>query len=101
MDARGRVFDNIFIERLWRSLKYEEVYLRDYASAKEAKERLDIYLKFYDYARHHQALDYKKPAEIYFGKDWPVDYVNCVNSNLLVPRKAINTINMCPQTQQQ
>jgi putative transposase len=68
MDGKGRVFDNIFIERLWRSVKYEEVYLHDYANAVEAKERLSIYFKFYNYERHHQSLDYKKPAEVYFGK---------------------------------
>lgn len=68
MDGRGRAFDNIFIERLWRSLKYEEVYLYDYASAKEAKGRIKIYFKFYNTERHHQALDYKKPADIYLNK---------------------------------
>lgn len=101
MDARGRVFDNIFIERLWRSVKYEEVYLHDYASTKEAKEKLGVYLNFYDFARHHQSLDYKTPAQVYFGKDWPVDYVNCMDNNLLVPRKVTHSINMGPQAQQQ
>jgi putative transposase len=72
MDARGRVFDNIFIERLWRTVKYEEVYIRDYTSVKEAKENLTNYFKFYNFERHHQALDYKKPAEVYFGKELPV-----------------------------
>lgn len=77
MDGRGRAFDNIFIERLWRSVKYEEVYLCDYSSVKEAKDRIGRYFQFYNYERHHQALDYKKPAEIYFG-GLPVDYMNCV-----------------------
>lgn len=76
MDSKGRALDNIFIERLWRTVKYEEIYLNDYSTIKEAKERLSNYFKFYNNARHHQALNYKKPAEIYFaGK--PVDYVNC------------------------
>lgn len=66
MDGQGRAFDNIFIERLWRSVKYEEVYLYDYASAKEAKDRLKIYFNFYNNERHHQSLNYKKPADIYF-----------------------------------
>lgn len=70
MDGKGRAFDNIFIERLWRSVKYEEVYLHDYANAVEAKERLSAYFNFYNYERHHQSLDYKKPAEVYFGKQF-------------------------------
>lgn len=100
-DAKGRAFDNIFIERLWRTVKYEEVYLRDYASAKEAKEQLTRYFKFYNFERHHQALDYKKPAEIYFGMKLPVDYVNPVDNSLLVPRKVTHRINVGPQAQQQ
>lgn len=73
MDGRGRAFDNIFMERLWRSVKYEEVYLHEYLSVKEAKLRLGTYFHFYNYARHHQALNYKKPGEIYFGKKIPAN----------------------------
>jgi putative transposase len=101
MDAKGRAFDNIFIERLWRTVKYEEVYLHDYASAKEAKENLTTYFKFYNFERHHQALEYKKPAEIYFGMKLPVDYINHVDNSLLVPRKVTHMINVGPQVQQQ
>jgi len=101
MDAKGRVFDNIFIERLWRSIKYEEVYLKDYCSVKEAKDGLTHYFKFYNFERHHQHLNYKKPAEVYFNREFPVDYVNCVDNRLLVPQKIIHTINMGPQVQQQ
>lgn len=72
MDGRGRAFDNIFIERLWRTVKYEEVFLHDYKSIGDAKEQLEKYFKYYNYERHHQALDYKKPAEIYFNKNLPV-----------------------------
>lgn len=72
MDARGRVFDNIFIERLWRTVKYEEIFLHDYCSIVEAKEKLGKYFNYYNYERHHQALKYQKPAEIYFGKEMPV-----------------------------
>ena len=71
MDARGRAFDNIFIERLWRTVKYEEVFLHDYCSIVEAKEKLGKYFRYYNYERHHQALNYKKPAEVYFGKEIP------------------------------
>jgi putative transposase len=68
MDGRGRAFDNIFNERLWRTVKYEEVFINAYRAVLEAKDRLGKYFYFYDYERHHQALGYKKPAEVYFGK---------------------------------
>lgn len=66
MDGRGRCFDNIFTERLWRTVKYEEVYLKDYEGFYEAEESLDEYFLFYNNERPHQALDYQTPAEIYF-----------------------------------
>ncbi len=69
MDGKGRALDNIFTERLWRTIKYEEVYLHSYASPKEARQRLTCYLKFYNVERPHQALDYRVPAEIYFGSE--------------------------------
>lgn len=68
MDGKGRVFDNIFNERLWRSVKYEEVYINAYRSIIEAKEKIGKYFQYYDYERLHQALNYKIPAEVYFGK---------------------------------
>jgi putative transposase len=67
MDGRGRCMDNIFIERLWRSLKYEEVYLKDYESVAEARAGIERYLRFYNYERLHQSLDYRTPAAIYKG----------------------------------
>lgn len=73
MDAKGRAFDNIFIERLWRTVKHEEVYLHDYESVPIARKRLRDFFTYYNYKRHHQALGYKKPVEIHFGKDLPVD----------------------------
>lgn len=66
MDHKGRCFDNIFIERLWRSVKYEEVYLKDYQSPKEARQSIGAYMKFYNYKRFHQSLDYQTPANVYF-----------------------------------
>ena len=66
MDGRGRAMDNIFTERLWRSVKYEEVYLKDYATVLEAKEQIGNYFEFYNYERKHQSLGYQTPAEIYF-----------------------------------
>jgi transposase InsO family protein len=65
---RGRVFDNIFSERLWRTVKYEEVYLKDYADPREAREGLRAYFRFYNEQRPHQALDYRTPAEVYEGR---------------------------------
>lgn len=66
-DGKGRVFDNIFVERLWRSVKYEEVYLQDYGSVANAKESLGRYFEFYNFPRLHQALDYQPPATVHFG----------------------------------
>jgi len=66
MDGRGRALDNIFTERLWRTVKYEEVYLREYGSPKEARHGLTRYFEFYNHERPHQALDYRTPAEVYF-----------------------------------
>jgi putative transposase len=66
MDGRGRALDNIFTERLWRTVKYEEVYLKDYATPKEARRELSRYVSFYNEKRLHQSLDYRTPAEVYF-----------------------------------
>ena len=68
-DGRGRVFDNIFVERLWRSVKYEEVYLKAYESVKQAKESLGSYFRFYNTERLHEALGYRTPLEVYLGKE--------------------------------
>ena len=65
MDGRGRAIDNVFIERLWRSVKYEEVYLKDYADGWEAEQSLTRYFEFYCRRRIHQALGYRTPAELY------------------------------------
>ena len=68
MDGRGRCFDNIFIERLWRSVKYEEVYLCDYTDLHEAETRLGRYFAFYNHERRHQGLDDNTPHNVYTGK---------------------------------
>lgn len=68
MDGRGRAMDNIFVERLWRSVKYEEVYLKDYEGAAEAAKNLGCYFVFYNLERPHQSLGYQTPAAIYSGK---------------------------------
>jgi putative transposase len=65
-DSRGRAMDNIFVERLWRSVKYEEVYLKDYANVSEAITGLDRYFRFYNTQRPHQSLGYRTPEQVYF-----------------------------------
>jgi len=65
MDGRGRCLDNIFIERLWRSLKYEEVYLRDYTRVPEARAGIGNWFRFYNHQRFHQGLDYRTPAAVF------------------------------------
>jgi len=67
MDGRGRVYDNIFVERLWRSVKYEEVYLHDYQTVPAARSHLSDYFEFYNNERPHEALGYRTPHEVYFG----------------------------------
>ncbi len=64
-DGRGRALDNIFVERLWRSVKYEEVYIKDYQSVPDAVRNLHRYFTFYNHERLHQALDYQTPAQVY------------------------------------
>jgi putative transposase len=66
MDGRGRAYDNIFTERLWRSVKYEEVYLKDYATMEEAYEQISRYFEFYNLERPHQSLDYQTPQEVHY-----------------------------------
>jgi putative transposase len=67
MDGKGRWIDNIFIERLWRSVKYEEVYLHAYASGSDARQSLARYFAFYNVRRVHESLGYATPDEVYFG----------------------------------
>ncbi len=65
MDHRGRAYDNIFIERLWRSVKYENVYLSDYSTPKEARAGIGKYLRYYNEERPHQSLRYRTPFDVY------------------------------------
>ena len=66
MDGRGRALDNVFVERLWRTVKYEEVYLKDYETPREAIQGLGTFFVRYNERRQHQALSYQTPAEVYF-----------------------------------
>jgi putative transposase len=65
MDGRGRVFDNIFVERLWRTVKYEDIFLKDYETVPELNRGLTEYFDFYRYERNHQALGYRTPWDVY------------------------------------
>lgn len=67
MDSRGRVLANIYIEHLWRSVKYEEVYLQEYETPRMARQGLSRYFDFYNLERSHQSPDYRTTAEVYFG----------------------------------
>ena len=64
MDGRGRALDNVMVERLWRTVKYEDVYLRDYATVLSLEEGLARYFEFYNEERVHQSLDYRTPVEV-------------------------------------
>jgi len=68
MDGHRRVYDNIFVERLWRTVKYEEVYLHSYETVREAHTNLTRYFQFYNVERLHESLGYRTPHEVYFGK---------------------------------
>jgi putative transposase len=70
MDGKGRCMDNIFVERLWRSLKYEEVYLHAYATVAEAKAGIGAWLDFYNTERQHQSLGYRTPRQLYLEGLW-------------------------------
>ena len=85
MDGKGRCMDNIFVERLWRSLKYEEVYLHAYATVAEAKTGIGAWLEFYNTERQHQSLGYRTPRQIYQEGLWI-----CGRSALPTPRSTFD-----------
>jgi putative transposase len=68
MNSKGRSIDNIAIERFFRTLKYENIYITDYQSIKELKEGIGKYINFYNFNRFHSALDYKKPMNVYLNE---------------------------------
>lgn len=67
MDGRGRALDNVFVERLWRSVKYEDLYLKAYEDGRALYEGLDAYFQFYNHERFHQSLNYLTPAQVHYG----------------------------------
>lgn len=82
MDGRGRFIDNIFVERLWRSVKYEEVYLHDYDTVSDARKGLSRYFLFYNMERLHEALGYKTPCEIYVKERLTINPVQASTAHL-------------------
>ena len=92
-DGRGRYQDNIFVERLWRTVKYEEVYLKAYTNGLEARRGLREYFRFYNYRRPHQALGYRTPAEVFHGETVEENEEpkqrRCPNQPVLVPYGAM------------
>ena len=79
MDGRGRALDNIFIERLWRSVKYEDLYIKDYETVPTLHTGLSDYFLFYNLERPHQSLDNLTPADLYHGKEMPIEYKNAIH----------------------
>jgi len=69
MDHRGRAYDNIFIERFWRSLKYEDIYLKDYQYPRQARKGICQYMEYYNNKRLHQSLNYQTPVSLYYGRE--------------------------------
>ncbi len=67
MDSTGRALDNVFTERFWRTLKYEDIYIKDYETVSEAKQGITEYMNFYNNERSHSSLEYQTPAEVYYG----------------------------------
>jgi len=65
MDGKNRALDNIYVERLWRSLKYEDIYIKQYESVSELRDGVARYFRFYNTERFHQSLDYRTPDEMY------------------------------------
>ena len=96
MDGRGRWMDNVFIERLWRSLKYEDVYLKGYADGREAKLGIGAWIAFYSSRRPHQALVYATPMAV-----WCHGVVDAVAAQAVDMMDNARALPTCPQPKQQ
>jgi len=95
MDGRGRYLDNIFIERLWRSLKYEEVFIKAYGAVIEARRSIGKWFEFYNDERPHQALDYRTPREMFEGE--ACEHVDNASASL----RDASALSTCSQAHQQ
>ena len=78
MDGRGRALDNVFVERLWRSVKYEDLYIHDYADGRALYKGLVHYFSFYNHERFHQSLNYLTPAQVHLGTAEKLSYFTAV-----------------------
>ena len=100
MDGKGRYLDNIFVERLWRSVKYEEVYLKAYQNGTEARKGIGAYLDFYNRQRPHQALGYRTPGQV-FEEEPPGKCLQhpervLLSSSQTLPMVAEDSLNLIP-----
>lgn len=95
MDGRGRCMDNIFVERLWRSLKYEEVYLKSYETAQEAREGIGQWIHFYNHERYHQSLGYRTPSAIYNNqKEKKIEKVETQKEPEVTKKEILSLVNL-------
>ena len=79
MDGRGRALDNVFVERLWRSVKYEDLYIKSYDTVPQLYLGLSDYFLFYNEERPHQGLNNRVPADLYLGKEMPIENKNAIH----------------------
>ena len=96
MDGRGRWMDNVFVERLWRSLKHEDIYLKGYADGREAKAGISSWISFYNTRRPHQALGGRTPMSI-----WREGVTGALGANAVDIVDNATALTTCPQQQQQ
>jgi putative transposase len=94
MDGKGRWMDNVFVERLWRSLKYEEVYLKAYDSVADARAGIAAWIEFYNFERPHQALGYLTPWEAYCNRTKPAQRQNLIVGDIRVKQNAIEVYHL-------
>lgn len=94
MDGKGRWIDNVFVERLWRSLKYEEVYLKAYDSVADARAGIAAWIEFYNFERPHQALGYLTPWEAYCNQTQPGHRPHLIAGDMKVKQNAIDVYNL-------
>jgi len=87
MDSKGRALDNIYIERLWRSVKYEDLYLRSYKNGLELYKGIKTYFEFYNFERRHQGIAYRTPAEVFFSFKLPQSLTRVVQKKKIISNK--------------